>query len=333
MDFQENWFDEMDIPELRHYVRRPSFLTANGFYWAIAVMFALMQAGMPVLYWLLSAVWDISYTGYTTALQILLYLGAMLMPLGVYILSRPQEREAFRLRGASVGRMLCAVLAAGFGYFAANFIAVLWVIALECLGLQNTAAPDVLTGSLPLDLILISILPAVCEELLFRGLVLGTYERWGTRRAIWISAALFAGLHGSVVGLPVHLLMGLVLGYVAASTGSLLPGMALHGVYNAIAVVIACGAPADPGVDLPMLEQIGGVMGVAVCVMMLLVSAALCFAVLRRMDRYRLQADEPFGSDAVIERRRLGRTELILLVSGVVTVIWFYLQDFLDMLR
>ena len=331
MDFQENWFDEMDIPELRHYVRRPSFLTVNAYYWAMTVIFALLQAGLPVLYWMLSAVWDISYTGYTTAAQILLYLGAMLMPIALYTLSHPAEREAFRLRSTSAKRVVCAVVAAGLGYFAANFLTVLWMVLLEGFGLHNTAA-DAFTGSLPLDLLMISVLPAVCEELLFRGMVMGAYERWGTWRAIFISAALFAGLHGSVAGLPVHFLLGVALGYVAASTGSLLPGMALHGVYNAIAVVVAYNSPADVALDISMTEQIGGAMGIGICAVMFLVCAALFLAALGCMDRMRLRADEPFGNDAVIEHKKLGRAELVLLVSGVVTVVWFYLQDLLIMI-
>ena len=87
-----------DVPELAHYVRRPSYFAANGFYWAVAAVFALMQLIMAPAYWLLSAVWDIDPTGYTTALQMLMYIGAILLPLVAYLLTHPNEHAAFRLR-------------------------------------------------------------------------------------------------------------------------------------------------------------------------------------------------------------------------------------------
>lgn len=62
MDNHENWFE--DVPELVHYVKRPSLLAATGFYWAEAALFAIMQAGLAPLYWLLSAVIPISAAGY-----------------------------------------------------------------------------------------------------------------------------------------------------------------------------------------------------------------------------------------------------------------------------
>ena len=332
MDFQENWFDDIDIPELRHYVRRPSLTAANGFFWGTAAMFAVFQAVIPVFYWLLNAVWDISRTGYTTAAQMLMYVGGMLMPVMIYMLSRPAETEAFRLRPAPAKRTWLSAAAALPGYLAAAFLSVLWLVLLETLGLRSTAN-DIMSGSLFVDLLVISLMPALCEELLFRGLILGAYERWGTWRAIWISAFMFASMHGSVAGFPVHLLLGVVLGFVAASTGSVVPGMALHAVYNAVAVILSyVSAGQDTGVYVPMIEQIGGAMGVAACFTLTLVSIGLFLWVLRALDRMRIRADEPFGTDAVIEHKKMDRTEIILLASGIATVIWFYVQDILSML-
>ena len=128
-------------------------------------------------------------------------------------------------------------------------------------------------------------------------------------------------------------LLGVVLGFVAASTGSVVPGMALHAVYNAVAVILSyVSAGQDTGVYVPMIEQIGGAMGVAACFTLTLVSIGLFLWVLRALDRMRIRADEPFGTDAVIEHKKMDRTEIILLASGIATVVWFYVQDILSML-
>ena len=331
MDYQDELL--LDVSDLAHYVRRPSYFAANGFYWAVAVAFALMQAGLAPLYWLLSAVWDVDPNGFTVAAQVFLYLGVILLPLVLYICAHPAEREAFRLRRASMGQNLLSLLVAGFGFWAANFITILWMVLLEQFGLNPArAAADAFSGSLPLDLIMIALLPAVCEEIMFRGLILGAYERRGTSQAILISALLFAGLHGSVSGLPAHLMIGAALGFTAVSTGSLLPPMVLHAAYNAITVISAYSAPAANDISATMLEQLGGAVGVAAAIIGASVCIALFLASLGMLDKLRQRDGCAFGMGMPMGDTRLSRSELILLISGVVTVIWFYVENLLIMI-
>lgn len=331
MDNNDNWLD--DVPELAHFIKRPSLLAANGFFWAVGVVFALVQAGLAPLYWLLTAVWPIDPNGFVVAAQILLYIGAMLLPVAVYMLSRPDTLDSFRLNPVASGRAITTVVAAVIGFMAANFLTTLWMLFLESLGGDVMASSaDILSGNMMLDMLLIAILPGVCEELLFRGLIMGAYERWGTWKAIWISALLFAGMHGSLAGIPAHLMLGVALGYVAASTGSLYAPMMLHTAYNAVTVLASYAALSEETATAQTLaEELGGMSGVMVALVMAVLSVSLFIAILRRLDRQRVRLDEPFGNDAVIERRQLSRSELVVLVSGVATVIWFYVQDALTL--
>ena len=81
---------------------------------------------------------------------------------------------------------------------------------------------------------LISLAPAVFEELAFRGYLLARFGQLMLRRdAILLQAALFAIAHFSVVVLPSHFVIGLALGWLRVRTGSLLPPMAVHAAWNA----------------------------------------------------------------------------------------------------
>ena len=330
MENHENWFE--DVPELAHYVKRPSLLAANGFYWAEAVIFAIMQAGLAPLFWLLSAVFPLNAAGYVSAMQILMYLGAMLLPVLAYLLTRHDTLESFRLNPVSPGRTLASVAAAGSGFLAANCLTLVWMLFLEALGGNPSAASDAFSGNLLLDMLLIAILPGVCEELLFRGLIMGAYERWGTWRAIWISALLFTGLHGTVAGIPAQLMLGLALGYVTASTGSIYAAMMLHTTYNAITLLVGYSALEDAAAaaGTPMLEQVG-MMGLAIGIVGAIIFVTLLVFPLKYLDSLRIRADEPFGNDAVIEKKKLDRANIVLLVSAAATIIWFYVQDILNM--
>ncbi len=86
----------------------------------------------------------------------------------------------------------------------------------------------------------LAITPAVCEEVLFRGFVLGSFSRLSTHWAIVLSAILFGLMHvltSNVLAIERFLpttFMGLILGWVAIRSGSLWPGMLLHALHNGL---------------------------------------------------------------------------------------------------
>lgn len=83
------------------------------------------------------------------------------------------------------------------------------------------------------------VLPAVGEELLFRGVLLpGLSVRVGSRLGIGLSALLFGLIHVEPIAIACATLAGLALGYVRVRTGSVLPAVALHGAINAAPIAL-----------------------------------------------------------------------------------------------
>ena len=115
----------------------------------------------------------------------------------------------------------------------------------EAAGVQLAGTP---AGLLWLRLALV---PAVGEELLFRGLMQGYLRPWGGRAAVWGQAVLFALVHGGAPGCLSALLSGLALGLCAGTSGSLWPGMAFHLYNNTLALLGQTGA--DPAWVQPLL--------------------------------------------------------------------------------
>lgn len=134
-----------------------------------------------------------------------------------------------RPRLAQVGflLMICAAFIAAFsGYFAI----LMW------LGLPrySLVQPYVSNGWPVWSMVLlISILPAVSEELAFRGVIQHRLEQVMTVRESWfIQAALFSVIHLSPLMFPSHFAIGLCLGWLRTRFGSLYPAMVLHAVWN-----------------------------------------------------------------------------------------------------
>jgi membrane protease YdiL (CAAX protease family) len=84
-----------------------------------------------------------------------------------------------------------------------------------------------------LALLVVVVGPAF-EELIFRGWLLGGLrEHWGDTRAILVSSALFALIHGDLWATPALFLLGCVFGWVYLRSGSLYASIVLHAMWNA----------------------------------------------------------------------------------------------------
>jgi membrane protease YdiL (CAAX protease family) len=79
----------------------------------------------------------------------------------------------------------------------------------------------------------------VVEELTYRGLGYSLLERFGRWPAIAFVGVAFGLAHGLVLSLPVIVAFGCILAWVRAESGSVVPGMVLHGAFNLIALVAA----------------------------------------------------------------------------------------------
>jgi membrane protease YdiL (CAAX protease family) len=77
------------------------------------------------------------------------------------------------------------------------------------------------------------------EELTYRGLGYSLLEPLGRWPAIVAVGVLFGLAHGLIVSLPVIAVFGMVLAWIRSVTGSVIPGMLLHALFNLIALVAA----------------------------------------------------------------------------------------------
>ena len=82
----------------------------------------------------------------------------------------------------------------------------------------------------------------LAEELLFRGLGYSLFERFGSVAAIVVPSAGWAAAHGLLEAFPLIFALGLGLGILRRSSGSIVPGMILHGIFNALALGAAAAS-------------------------------------------------------------------------------------------
>ncbi len=97
-------------------------------------------------------------------------------------------------------------------------------------------------------LVVFAWLPAVCEELTFRGFILtGLQRRFRPRTAVLLSSFLFSLLHMNVFQFVPTFLLGVVLAYLTTRCGSILPAVLFHVLYNTLLLAPAIFWPGSGG--------------------------------------------------------------------------------------
>lgn len=120
------------------------------------------------------------------------------------------------------------------------------------------------------------IMAPLIEELIFRGLMLSRLRKampdWG---AVLLSALIFGVMHGQIIWIVYAFVLGVVLGFVAVKSESIIPTITLHMVFNFCGMVLPflLSESISGGVCVA-LAIIGGAITVTLLVIMLKKSKA-----------------------------------------------------------
>lgn|GEM_PF-1197909 len=101
------------------------------------------------------------------------------------------------------------------------------------------SAEDVNTYPLLLSLLVFAVVPAIVEEFVFRGVILGAYSKVDIKAGIVISSLFFALLHFSFGSVLYGFFFGLLFAVVRLSTGNLVYTIIMHCLFNTINVLLS----------------------------------------------------------------------------------------------
>ena len=104
-------------------------------------------------------------------------------------------------------------------------------------------------------LLTVAVLPAVFEELIFRGLLLKGLKNFGTVAAVLLCGALFSLYHQNPAQTIYQFLCGAAFALVAVKAGSILPTVLSHFLNNAFIIVMekVSGGEIPRSVQIPLL--------------------------------------------------------------------------------
>lgn len=188
-----------------------------------------------------------------------------------------------------------------------------WAVAYELLVLQSHVLPmpkglDRANVELARQLagwpaallfLALAVVPGVCEELTFRGLVLGgLLSRVRPAWSIVTGAVFFAGFHFLIFRFGVTTALGVLLGYVCWRTGSILPAMLVHVMHNGGLLAMMRWPPLAERLGAARMDDMTHLPGatIAAAVVLLLAGVLLVSVAPRGVDR---KQPEPMQSPAL----------------------------------
>lgn len=150
-----------------------------------------------------------------------------------------QPAPFLRLCRLSVPEALLIVLMAGASSFIASVLNAFVVFFLEKLGTVKVEGipPPENMNELWLQIFVFAILPAVCEEFFFRGIIYRSFESLGSEVAMGVSAFYFALFHFDLRNLAGPLFLGFLITWYCYRSGSIFAAVLAHFINNLMAVL------------------------------------------------------------------------------------------------
>ncbi|MBE6823844.1 MAG: CPBP family intramembrane metalloprotease [Ruminococcaceae bacterium] len=139
-------------------------------------------------------------------------------------------------------KMLYLICTFGLGIcMVSNYVSELLLSIFEMFGIDASINMEFKCEGV-LDIVLyyitVAVIPALVEEFAFRGVVLNTFRKHSDKLAVLVSGITFGLMHGNFTQIPFATVVGLVLGYIAVKTNSLVPGIIIHFLNNALSVTM-----------------------------------------------------------------------------------------------
>ena len=125
--------------------------------------------------------------------------------------------------------------------FVSALVSIYVDLFLGLLHLRITApdfTPPTQPGLVVLYILFFCALAPICEEFIFRGVILQSLRPYGNGFAILLSALLFAMMHGNLAQFPLAFLVGLAFGYFVIRFESIWATVLMHASVNLVSTLV-----------------------------------------------------------------------------------------------
>lgn len=166
----------------------------------------------------------------------------ILLPVVIFmIIGKYDIKSTLKLKNTSRLNYFLVVLLMLFGMPAVGILNSLAVGIIRMIFGRNLPVPQLSIPDVPtliIAIIVIGFSAAFCEEIMFRGLILKGYRKYGVAVSLTVTSVLFGLLHRDIQKAVSTILLGALIGFIVYRTGSIFTGMVAHFTNNTAAVLL-----------------------------------------------------------------------------------------------
>ena len=293
------------------YRRTMSYIGLTMIFFLVFFVVGNVLSGIVGDFMYINLPYDYAYV-FEELLNSVIYLISFMVPVAFYFAISKNKTEIVSMKAdLTLPRETPLMIVAGIG--TVYIFAYLNMFATSFLP-NVTEEPSEMTLTLPMVIMLfisIGLVPAFCEEFLFRGLILRNLLPYSGKIAIIISAVMFGLMHQNIYQIIYTTVAGIVMGYIYYKTDSLWCTVLMHFFNNSVSVV-----------ELVIYGNVENAEFVNLMIdISLMVAGVLCFTVLtvryvKNKRREIKRAEEGIVGTSFAPRlgyaeRRLSRTEAV----------------------
>ncbi|MCK9574457.1 MAG: type II CAAX endopeptidase family protein [Clostridia bacterium] len=228
----------------KNEIKTNQLIRASFVYFIILVFFVLLRLSVSLgfLVWLDDNTLDIVYT-------LITQIGIMLF-IPIFFVNKIKKQKTintlkndFGFKKIKFESILVSVLIGGLAFLLNIAVASFFSGILQLFGYTpptSSSGDSVTTWSaFIVAIIFTGLLPAICEEITHRGLLLNGLKQLGVKRAIIFSSILFGLIHLNVMQTFYAIVMGALMATTVVISGSIIPAIIIHFMNNSINVYLS----------------------------------------------------------------------------------------------
>lgn len=189
------------------------------------------------------AVPNISETAYSYITLFLNQVGFFLLFIAYNNLTKTNFIKASKIKfNLNIWQILISIAVGIVALYGFNYLVSYFEWALTTFGYQSSSFSFIDVSNFGMFLIttlIVCVMPAICEELIFRGVVLNGFKKYGKVLMIVFSGLLFSIMHLNIVQSIYQFVLGMVMACLVMTTGTIVSSMITHFCNNFIIILLA----------------------------------------------------------------------------------------------
>lgn len=200
----------------------------------------------------------------------------------------------------------------------------------EVIGVSQGLGMEFASLTFIISFVIVSISPAICEEAVFRGVVMHSFDNGKNKWiAIVVTGLIFGAFHGNIWRFVPTALLGIMLGYIVYETDNMIYGALFHAINNAMPLLNIFAMKSMYSNEM-FQSQMSTMTdnGIPLISIGMYVMYGAAIPLLLTIGNYLIHKGTKHAKDSLFAKEERMKLVVLLLISGAFLVVGFFIIIF-----